>query len=161
MNKILLAAAILGSTALGMAGLTGVVGAARAQASGVTVPPANLIVGRQAGMGMQGGLLAAMKAGLASGADLKQFKDPADALAAWGKAIPGLFVPGTESGNNTKARPAVFSDQAGFAKAAGNLTDTASKLSAAAAANDKAAFTTAFQQVGQSCGACHRTYRAR
>jgi cytochrome c556 len=161
MRKLVLATAFLGFGVV-----AGLVSAHAQSGSGngsgnVTVPAANLIVARQAGMDLQDGLLAAMKVAVQSKADVKQFKDPAESLAAWGKAIPGLFVPGTETGNNTKARPAVFSDQAGFAKAADNLTQAATKLASAADANDKDAFATAFQQLGQACGGCHRSYRAR
>ena len=161
MTKFLLAAALLG-----ICGTAGSIAAAQAQgagaaAAGVTVPPANLILGRQAGMDMQAGLLASMKAALESKSDVKPFKQPGEALAKWGRAIPGLFVPGTDKGADTKARPAVFTDQAGFAKAAGNLTEAATKLADAAGADDKAAFATAFQQVGQACGGCHRSYRER
>lgn len=159
MTKFLLAAAFLG-----IAATAGSLGLAQAQgtgAAGVTVPPANLILARQAGMDMQGGLVASMKAGIASNADVKQFKESGEALAKWGRAIPGLFVPGTDKGNNTKARPAVFTDQADFAKAAGNLSEAATKLADAAGSDDKTAFAAAFQQVGQACGGCHRTYRER
>jgi cytochrome c556 len=156
MRKVLLATAFLGCAAV-----SPMLASAQTGNGGVTVPPANLIVARQAGMDLQDGVLAAMKAGVQSKADVKQFKDAADALVSWGKATPGLFVPGTETGNNTKARPAVFSDQAGFAKSADNFTQAATKLAAAAAADDKDAFATAFQEVGRGCGGCHRTYRER
>jgi cytochrome c556 len=163
MRKLWLAAAFLSIGAIGTMDLARAQGTAGGAAGGasVTVPATNLIMARQAGMDLQDGTLAAMKAAVQSKADVKQFKDSADALGSWGKAIPGLFVPGTDKGGNTKARPVVFTDQAGFAKAADNLSTAAAKLADAANADDKAAFATAFQQVGQACGGCHRTYRER
>ncbi len=157
-RRNILAAALLGVGTLGTAA-----GPALGQDAGgtVSVPATNIILGRQAGMDLQAGNAAAMKAAVEAKADVKGFKDPAEAIAKWGRAIPGLFVPGTEKGDNTKALPAVFSDQAGFAKAAGNLTAAATKLADAAGAGDKAAFAAAFQQVGQACGGCHRNYRAK
>jgi cytochrome c556 len=153
MNRFLIAAIIAGlSTAL----------PAVAQTPSVTAPVSlAVIAGRQAGMDLLSAVSGDLKRAVEGKADVKPLKANADAIVAWGKAIPGLFMPGTESGLNTKALPAVWSDAAGFAKAAAGLSAAGEKLSAAAAAEDKAAFADAYNAVGQACGACHRGYRAR
>ena len=158
-KKLLPAVALLGLGVIGGAVAPAFAQGAPAGAA-VSVPAANIIIARQAGMDVEAGLLNAIKAAMTSDGEVKQFKGSADALIKWSRAIPGLFVPGSDKGD-TKALPAAFSDPAGFAKAANTMTVAETKLSAAAAANDKAAFAAAFQEVGQSCGACHRAYKTR
>jgi len=131
---------------------------AMAQTAGA---PAALIAGRQAGMDLLSAVSGDIKRTVEAKGDVKPLKPNADAIAAWGKAIPGMFMPGSEAGATTKALPAVWSDRAGFEKAAANLASAGEKLSAAAAAEDKAGFAEAYAAVGQACGACHRGYRAR
>ena len=132
-----------------------------AQTAPIQVAPDNIIAGRQAAYDLQSAVAAEMKAAVGSGADVKQYADSAKAMAAWGRAIPGMFPNGTEAGHNTKALPAVWSDRPGFEKAAASFVANAEKLQAAAAADDKPAFAEAFKTTAESCGACHRTYRAK
>ncbi len=129
-------------------------GMARAQA----IDP---ILVRQGGYDLMNAVTANMKRGVDSGADVKPFADDAAALANWGTIIPTLFPPGSETGHNTKAKPDIWSDRAGFDKAAADFTAAAKKLADAAKSGDKAAFADAFKATGATCGACHKTYRAR
>jgi cytochrome c556 len=55
--------------------------------------------------------------------------------------------------------PTVWSDRAGFEKAAADYASAADAMAAAAKAGDKDAFTAAFEQTGAACGACHKVYR--
>ena len=128
--------------------------AAQAQSADAT------IAARKAGMDLLSAAAGASKRAVDAKGDVKPLKSTADAMAAWAAAVPGLFPAGSDKGN-TKALPEVFSDHAGFEKAAGVLHVASMKLAAAADANDQAAFATAFGEVGAACGACHRTYRAR
>lgn len=121
--------------------------------------PAAAIAARQAGMDLAAAATGAAKRAVDAKDDVKALKGLAEALAAWGKASPGLFVPGSEAGS--KATPAAFTDHDGLVKAGMALNAAALKLAAAAEANDKAAFASAFGEVGASCGGCHRTYRQR
>jgi len=123
--------------------------------------PEAIIAGRQAGMDLQSAIVGLMKQAVEAKAEVKPYKDGADAIVAWSKAIPGMFPSGTEQGNSTKALSAVWCDRSGFEKAAASLTDKATKLARSAEADDKAAFAAAYQATTQACGACHRTYRAR
>ena len=121
----------------------------------------NLIAARQAGMDLQFALAGAVKRGLDSKGDVKVWKDAGDGFAAWGKAIPGQFAKGSESGHNTRALPAIWSDHSGFEKAAATLSEAGQALSKAAAAGSTEEVNSAFQSVGAACTGCHRTYRAR
>ena len=71
--------------------------------------------------------------------------------------LPNLFPAGTETGE-TKAGPAIWSDNAGF-KALSAKMVTDAKAAADAAAQGIDAFKKAMGPVGQNCQACHEKYR--
>jgi cytochrome c556 len=150
MKRFLLFAAVFAVSAPGVA-----------MAQGISLAPDAIIAARQGGMALSGGASEAMKAAVQSGADVKPFAAGAAALAKWGSAFPALFAVGTQSGHDTKAKPEVWSDRAGFEKAAATLVSAAEKLAEVAKADDKAGFATAYAALGQACGGCHRTYRNR
>ncbi len=132
-----------------------------AQGTGPLTPD-QIIADRQAGQALMGASFAEMKYAIDTKAtDVKRYKAAADAMARWMGVFPDLFPPGTEQGHNTKALPAIWSDRAGFDKDARDMVAAAQKLAQAADANDPAAFATAFQDTGKTCGACHRAYRAK
>ena len=141
------------------AGLAWAQGAA--PGAGVPLPAEEVVAARQAAFDLQAGVVAGMKAAIDGGGDVKPFRDGAKGLAAWGRAIPGMFPDGTQNVHNTKALPAVWSDRAGFQKAAENFYTQADKLAALADANDKAGFAEQYTATTQACGACHRNYRQR
>ena len=60
-----------------------------------------LTAGRQAGMDLLSANAGDIKRAVEAKSDVKAFKPNADAITAWGKAIPGLFLPGTDKGPNT------------------------------------------------------------
>lgn len=126
-----------------------------------TVPSESVILTRQAVMDLQAAATGATKRTLDAKGDVKTLKDGAEAIAKSARVIPALFPPGTDKGGNTKALPEVWSDRAGFEQAAANLGKAAQALSAAAVSGDEAATADAFRNLGQACGNCHRTYRAR
>jgi cytochrome c556 len=72
--------------------------------------------------------------------------------------VPGLFPAGSDGGT-TKALPTVWSDRAGFEKAAATLATEAGKLADIAKAGDQPGFATQWVVVRKTCGACHDTYR--
>ena len=151
----------------GIVGLCGVmlavggVGFAMAQGASVSVPADTIIAARQAAFDLQAGNVVGMKAAIDAGGDVKNFRDGAKALSNWGHDIPGMFPDGTQMGHDTHALPAVWSDHAGFEKAAENFWTQADKLATLAEANDKAGFAAQYTVTTQACGACHRNYRAR
>ena len=141
----------------GLALALGLMGAARAEDE--TFPSDTIIAIRQAGFDLQQGNASAMKAAVESGGSVKSFTDGAKGIASWARVIPVLFPDGSQAGHDTKAKPAIWSDRAGFEKDAANLATQADKLVTLAEADDKAGFAAQFKETGAACGACHRAYK--
>jgi cytochrome c556 len=116
---------------------------------------------RQAVMSLQGGDFAYIKAILAEKGDVKPLEVPAKAIIKSTAVIPTLFPKGTESGGDTRALPAIWSDPAGFQKIAAAAADAATKLAAAAKAGDVDEVAADTKLLGEQCGACHKGYRAK
>lgn len=147
---------------LGFAMATGAAGLAFAQtAPAVPLPADTIIAARQAGYDLQAGVATGMKTVIDAGGDVKGLVDGAKGLSSWGHVIPSMFPDGTQAGHNTKARPEIWSDRAGFEKAAEKFWIEADKLTTLADAGDKAGFAAQYTVTTQACGACHRAYRVR
>lgn len=121
----------------------------------------NIIEVRQVGMALLAGDFAGIRAVAAAKGDVKTLENPAKAIGRFAAIMPSLFPQGTAAGNNTKALPEVFSDAAGFKKAADAMGEASAMLVKAAAAGDAAGVDAAIKAMGDSCGGCHRGYRAR
>ena len=132
-----------------------------ALAQEISLKPDEIIAARQGGMALAGGVVAAMKAGVEASAEVKPFTDGAAGLSKWGHAYPALFPDGTQTGHETKAKPEIWSDRAGFEKAAATMAAAADRLGDVAKTGDKAAFKAAFEDLGKACGSCHRSYKNR
>ena len=117
-----------------------------------------LIAGRQAAMKLSGTTFGSMKAAIDAGGDVTKLGFAAKALTDWGHAIPGMFPAGSDGGA-TKALPTVWSDRAGFVKAAATYEAAAQKLGDLAKAGDAAGVAAQWTVVRGTCGACHDTYR--
>jgi len=90
--------------------------------------------------------------------------DKAAAIASTAKQIPGLFPKGSGRGDlsdkETRALPAIWSNRAGFEKAAQHLVDEAGKLAEVAKGGDKTQLAAQFGAIGKgACGACHKAFR--
>lgn len=85
----------------------------------------------------------------------------AKAMAAIGSFLTTMFPKGSgpEMGE-TRALPAIWTDAAGFEKAATTFTEAATKLAAVAETGDMDAIKAQFGAVGKSCGGCHKQFRA-
>lgn len=118
-----------------------------------------LIPARQAAFRLSGTVFGGMKGAIDRGDDVKALVPATKALAGWAHALPGLFPAGSD-GAATKALPNVWSDTAGFARAASAYADAADKLAALAAAGDQPGFAAQWGVVRQSCKACHDVYHA-
>jgi cytochrome c556 len=144
MNKpLLLCAAMLLATA----------GLARADVNPIEV--------RQTGLDLLAADFAGIRAVVAAKGDVKTLENPAKAMQRWAAVMPSLFPKGSETGGNTKALPEIWSDMAGFQKAAADLGVEAGKLAVAAKAGDADAVAALVKPIGDACGACHKTYRAK
>ena len=117
-----------------------------------------VIAARQAAFDLSAANVGGIKAALARGDDVTTLGSAARGVAKWAHALPGLFPAGS-GGAPSHALPTVWSDRAGFEKAAANYASAADAMAAAAKAGDKTAFAAAFAQTGQACGACHKAYR--
>lgn len=71
-----------------------------------------------------------------------------------------LFPEGTETGGDTEAAPAIFSDRAGFEKKVADFEASLVEVTASAPAN-VAALGASVGAVGQNCGVCHKAYRVK
>ena len=137
-------------------------GAAAILSAGAAIAAAaDVIKTRQAGQGLLAGDYTAMLAVVAAKGDIKKLENPAKAMARWIRNFPDQFPPGTDKGENTRALPAVWSDPAGFQKAAENFAGAADKLAELAKAGDSEQFAAQLKAMGDACAACHRNFRAR
>lgn len=127
-----------------------------ARADGIDV-----ITLRQTAYDLQAGSFGYIRTVVAAKGEVKPLEAPAKAIARWASVMPSLFPPGSDKGGNTKALPEIWSDSAGFQKAAANLGEHATKLASAAAANDAETVATETKALGDACGACHKAYRAK
>ena len=121
---------------------------------------ADPIATRKAGQDLLSGDFAGIRAVVELKGDIKKLESPAKALSAWMKVFPNQFPPGSDKGE-TKALPAVWSDNAGFRKAADDFIAAADKLVELTKTGDAAAVAPQLKVVGEACLACHKTYRQR
>ena len=83
----------------------------------------------------------------------------AKAIEQISKGILVLFPEGS-GGGKSRAKPEIWSDWAGFTKAAKNFQAAAPGLVAAAKTGDSAKIGAAVKAVGKTCGGCHKPFRA-
>ena len=83
---------------------------------------------RQAGQDLLAGTFNGIKALVASKGDMKTVENSAKSMARWIKQFPSQFPKGSEEGHNTKALPVIWTDPAGFQKAADELATESLKL---------------------------------
>jgi cytochrome c556 len=134
----------------------GVLGITTAQAEGP-----DIIAARQAAFSLNNGSFAFIRSVVKAKGDVKELEVPARAIGKWAAVIPTMFPAGTDKGDNTKALPEIWSDPAGFKKDADALGAAAMKLADAAKAGDADGVAAAAKSMGEACGACHKTYRAK
>lgn len=119
----------------------------------------DVVAQREADMKRMGSHLQAIKAVVDASGPVAPVAERAADMRDYFARMTGQFPAGSADGS--KALPAVWSDNAGFERAASNAAAAAGKLASAASANDSSAVAAAFREVAASCGACHRGYRAR
>jgi cytochrome c556 len=126
---------------------------------------ADEIAKRQALMKLVGASFGSIKGAIDSkdAAQIKAAEGRARAIAAASAVIPNFFPAGSDSkAGKTAALDKIWSDTAGFKKAAGDLGTAATKLADALKSGDAAASLAAFGAVGKDgCGGCHGAYRAK
>jgi cytochrome c556 len=143
---------------LGAAALAAIAGIAYAQS-----PAADRIRARQANYKQMAAATKGIADQLRGGSpDLAAIRRGRALIANHASRIPDWFPHGTgpEARVRTRARPEVWTDPAGFRRAAFALFAAARSLYIAARHGDAAAVRTAFPAVRRACSDCHDDYRA-
>jgi cytochrome c556 len=124
--------------------------------------PAAAIAQRQASFKAMGTAFKTVNDQMKTGQpDLAAIRTAAARIKQHGDAQFAFFPKGSgpEAGVKTAAKPAIWSDAAGFAAAQKSMQAEANKLQALAAGSDVAAIRAQVTVVGRVCGGCHRKYR--
>ncbi|MBX3665260.1 MAG: cytochrome c [Burkholderiales bacterium] len=152
MKKALIAAIIGTSTLLAS-------GVASAQAK-----PEDVIKFRQGSFQVVGWHMRTL-GGMAKGQipyDQAEFTRNAEIVAMMSTVVPHAFAPGSDKGAQTRARPEIWSDAAGFKKVLDNFQAEATKLAQVAkTAGSVDQVRGQFGALAKSCGACHDNYRTK
>lgn len=130
-------------------------------ASAQFAKPEDAIKYRQSAMFIQGqhfGRIGAMVSGKAP-FDAKVAAENADVVAEISKLPWVGFMPGTDKGGNTKAKPEIWTDQAKFKETSDKLMAESAKLSASAKAGNLETLKTAFNATADTCKSCHDNFR--
>lgn len=90
--------------------------------------------------------------------DAKVVADNAAIVETMSKLPWVAFGPGTDRGE-TRALPAIWTEQAKFKESADKMQSEVAKLSAAAKTGNLDAVKTAFGAAGETCKACHDGFR--
>lgn len=90
--------------------------------------------------------------------DAKVVADNAAIVETMSKLPWVAFGPGTDKGE-TRALPAIWTEQAKFKESADKMQSEVAKLSAAAKTGNLDAVKTAFGTAGETCKACHDGFR--
>ena len=132
-----------------------------ASASAQFAKPEDAIKYRQSAlfvMGQHFGRIGAMASGKAP-FDAKAAADNAEIVAEMSKLPWAGFMPGTDKGGNTKAKPEIWTEQAKYKENSEKLMAETAKLSAAAKTGNLDTLKTAFAATADTCKSCHDTYR--
>ena len=95
--------------------------------------------------------------------DAALIKANAAIIASKADKIPGWFPVGTGPGVGTKneAKAEIWTDKAGFAKAAADFSSAAKGFKAAADTGDMAAAGKALGALGGTCKGCHEKFKTK
>ena len=116
---------------------------------------------RQAGQDLVTGSFIGMRQAVIHRLPVKPYAGTAMAIAKWMQQFPTLFPAGSDRGDNTKALPAIWKDRAAFDKDAANGSAAARKLAMLARADNGPGFAAQLRVLGDTCGTCHKQFRAR
>jgi cytochrome c556 len=129
-----------------------------------TLSPEQIIAARQASFDMSVMAMAEMKMAVKDGLDVKKQFYPAKTVARWARVLPTMFPAGTGQGATsveTHALADVWTDRAGFEKAARDYEAAANKLGELAQSGDSAAFAAQLAEVSKACDSCHDRFKLK
>lgn len=135
-----------------------------AAAAAAALAPGDAVPARQSGMKALGANFKILNDELRGDApDLAKVKAAVAVINKTGQDLPSWFPTGSgpDAGLKTHAKAEVWSDAAGFAAAAKGFAGEASKLQTMADGGDIDALSVQAKVVGQTCGACHSSYRGK
>jgi len=94
--------------------------------------------------------------------DQAAFLKNAEIVAMMSHVAPEAFAAGSDKGAETRAKPEIWSDAAGFKKVLDGFQAEATKLvQVAKTAKDVEAVRSQFSALSKSCAACHDNYRTK
>ncbi len=144
--------------------IAGVIAAVVAGGAAPAQSPTQIVQERRDGLRRMGGHMEAIQAHVQRGGDPREMIPRiTDAVDWYANGFTARFPAGTAQGTpglETRALPAIWTDFAGFERADQAQVAAFRNLRAVAETGDRTAFQAAFQQAGQTCGGCHRPYRA-
>jgi cytochrome c556 len=91
----------------------------------------------------------------------KEVAHEADLVESLSELPWQAFLPGTQIASQSRARPEIWKDQAGFKKAVDDYKAKTVALAAAAKSSDQGAIKVAFEATAKSCKDCHEQYRVK
>lgn len=109
-------------------------------------------------MGTHFGRIGAMANGKVA-FDAKAAAENAAIVAEMAKLPWAAFVPGTDKGGNTKAKPEIWTEQAKFKEHSDKLGVETAKLATVSKTGNLDALKTAFASTADTCKSCHDAFR--
>ena len=91
--------------------------------------------------------------------DAKAAQDNAAIVAEMARLPWAAFGPGTDKGGNTKAKPAIWTEQAKFKTGSDKLIAETDKLVAASKTGNLDALKTSFAATADTCKSCHDAFK--
>jgi cytochrome c556 len=91
--------------------------------------------------------------------DLAAIAQRSAAILERAQRISAQFPAGSETGGNTNALPAIWTDKATFDQRAADLVARVREMEAAARSGDRAALQASVRSTGAACQACHDRFR--
>jgi Cytochrome c556 len=150
-------------TKLGAIAVVTVVGFA---AIATLVQAADPITDRREAMKSNGAAAKAISEILKAGGPAADIAPQAAKINDVAMKIATLFPAGSDQPQGkdpgqTMAKPEIWSDPAGFAEKVKAFQDEAAMFNTAVAGGDMAAIKAEFDKLGETCGGCHKVYRAK
>jgi cytochrome c556 len=119
------------------------------------------ILTRQSAFDLLGGDFGGIVAVVKAKGDLPKLENSAKAIQRYAGVLPTLFPKGSDSGHETKALPAIWTEYATFEKDSADLGEAAGKLAVALKSGNEEEVGAGIKAVGDACGACHKQFRAK
>jgi cytochrome c556 len=126
--------------------------------------PAEVIEARQTSLKAMGKAMKSAAESFKSGTpDAALIRDDAKVIAGNADKLGTWFPAGTSQDGpiKTRAKPEIWTDPTGFAKAANDFSVAAKAFNAAAAGSDLAATAAAMKTLGGTCKSCHDSFRTK